>query len=121
MLYYFYQDKTRKKQGENLMFTFKRALPEDKNLSSKNIKKVLETLNAKNIPMHSLLIMKDDALVFEKYYAPYRADTLHRMFSISKSFTAVSGSDGDPLRFPFRQRNELYGYCPRQHRGCGKR
>ena len=80
------------------MFTFKRALPEEKGLSSKSILKVLNTLDAKNIPMHSLLIMKDDALVFEKYYAPYKEDTLHRMFSISKSFTALAiallSSDG---------------------------
>ena len=72
------------------MFTFERALPEQRNISSKAIKKVLMDLRAKNIPMHSLLIMKDDTLIFEKYYAPYKADTLHRMFSISKSFSALA-------------------------------
>ena len=72
------------------MFTFKRAIPEEKGLSSKSIMKVLKALTARNIPMHSLLIMKDDTLIFEKYYAPYKEDSLHRMFSISKSFTALA-------------------------------
>ncbi len=72
------------------MFTFERALPEDLGISSLNILKTLQTFEKKCIPMHSLLIMKNDKLIFEKYYAPYRADTLHRMFSISKSFTALA-------------------------------
>ncbi|WP_034446494.1 serine hydrolase domain-containing protein [Butyrivibrio sp. AE2032] len=72
------------------MFAFERAIPEEVSLSSKNIEKVLKTLQEKSIPMHSLLIMKNDKLIFEKYYAPYKADTLHRMFSISKSFTGVA-------------------------------
>ena len=72
------------------MFRFNRALPEDMGLSSNSIVNVLKTLQKKNVPMHSLLIMKKDSLVFEKYYAPYIADTLHRMFSISKSFSAVA-------------------------------
>ncbi|MBR1669140.1 MAG: beta-lactamase family protein [Butyrivibrio sp.] len=72
------------------MFTFKRALPEEAGLCSADIEKVLRTLDNKNVPMHSLIIMKNDRIVFEKYYAPYKEDTLHRMFSISKSFSAVA-------------------------------
>ncbi len=40
--------------------------------------------------MHSFLLIKNDRLIFEKYYAPYHENTLHRMFSISKSFTAIA-------------------------------
>ncbi len=72
------------------MFEFKRALPEDVGISSGSILNILKELEKKEVPMHSLLIMKDDRLVFEKYYAPYTKDTLHRMFSISKSFTAIA-------------------------------
>ena len=72
------------------MFTFDRALPEDAGISSQAIKAVLEKLDKKEIPMHSLLIMKDDKLVFEKYYAPYTSGTLHRLFSVSKSITAMA-------------------------------
>ncbi len=72
------------------MFEFKRALPSETNIPGKSIENILRTLNDKNVPMHSFILMKDDKLIFEKYYAPYKDDTLHRMFSISKSFTAVA-------------------------------
>lgn len=72
------------------MFEFNRAIPEAVGISSRSITNVLKELDKKAVPMHSILIMKGDDLVFEKYYAPYTADTLHRMFSISKSFTAVA-------------------------------
>ena len=71
------------------MFTFSKAIPEEVGIPSSCIKGLILALDEKDIPMHSLLIMKDDKLVFEKYYAPYQKDTLHRMFSISKSFTAL--------------------------------
>ena len=72
------------------MFEFERIAPQDAGVDPDSIKRVLETLDKRNIPMHSLLILKDDRLIFEKYYAPYKKDTLHRMFSISKSFTAAA-------------------------------
>ena len=40
--------------------------------------------------MHSFLLMRHDTLIAEGYYAPYQKDTLHRMFSISKSFTSIA-------------------------------
>jgi CubicO group peptidase (beta-lactamase class C family) len=40
--------------------------------------------------MHSLLLLHKDKLIAEGYYAPYTADTLHRMFSISKSFSSIA-------------------------------
>ncbi len=71
------------------MFTLSKAIPEEVGIPSSCIQDLIIALDEKEIPMHSLLIMKDDKLVFEKYYAPYEKDTLHRMFSISKSFTAL--------------------------------
>ena len=72
------------------MFEFDRVAPQNTGVDPGSIKRVLEALDKRNIPMHSLLILKDDRLIFEKYYAPYKKDTLHRMFSISKSFTATA-------------------------------
>ncbi len=72
------------------MFTLERALPEEVSIPSTAITDLLLYLDKKEVPMHALLIMRKDKLVFEKYYAPYKADTLHRMFSISKSFTGLA-------------------------------
>ncbi len=72
------------------MFEFERAIPEETGISSKKILNILKELDQKEVPMHSLIIMRKDKLIFEKYYAPYEANTLHRMFSITKSFTALA-------------------------------
>lgn len=72
------------------MLTFQTTAPEETGIPSASILRFIERLRSRQITMHSLLLMRHDRLIFEGYYAPYRADTLHRMFSISKSFTAVA-------------------------------
>lgn len=72
------------------MLTFEKALPEETGIPTDCISQFINRLNSRQIPMHSLLIMHRDKLIFEGYYAPCRADTLHRMFSISKSFTSIA-------------------------------
>lgn len=72
------------------MLTFKKAAPEETGIPGRCIINFTDRLNNKKIPMHSILLMRRDKLIFEGYYAPYTADTLHRMFSISKSFTSVA-------------------------------
>lgn len=72
------------------MLTFETASPESTGLSSQHIINFINRLQDKQVPMHSLLLLHQDKLIAEGYYAPYTADTLHRMFSISKSFTSVA-------------------------------
>ncbi len=72
------------------MLTIERATPEETGIPLECIIQMMERLERRQIPMHSLLIMHRDRLICESYYAPCRADTLHRMFSITKSFTAVA-------------------------------
>lgn len=72
------------------MLTIDRAKPEQTGISSDRIRNMIERLEDKQIPMHSLLLMHRDKLVCECYYAPVNADTLHRTFSITKSLTAVA-------------------------------
>lgn len=72
------------------MLTFEKASPEETGIPGKCIINFIIRLKQRNISMHSLLLMRHDKLVFEGYYAPYTADTLHRMFSVSKSFTSIA-------------------------------
>jgi len=72
------------------MLTFKKAQPEETGIPSTCIMRFITRLQNRQIPMHSLLIMRHDKLIFEGYYAPCTADSLHRMFSISKSFTSIA-------------------------------
>lgn len=71
-------------------FSFTRKKPEETGISSQWIVNFLNRLENCQLPMHSFLLMKDDAIVAETYYAPYKADTLHRMFSVTKSFVSIA-------------------------------
>ncbi len=72
------------------MLTFETASPESTGLSSRCIVNFIHRLQKKQVPMHSILLLHKDKLITEGYYAPYTADNLHRMFSISKSFTSIA-------------------------------
>lgn len=71
------------------MFKFEKTYPHEVGISSSSILKAIKNLECNEIPMHSLLIMRHGKLAFEAYYAPYTEHTLHRMFSITKTFTAL--------------------------------
>lgn len=68
----------------------KRGYPQEVGIEPKNIINFIKELDEKRINMHSFLLLKDDTIVSEAYYAPYNRDTLHRMFSITKSFTSIA-------------------------------
>ncbi|NLZ81412.1 MAG: serine hydrolase [Clostridiales bacterium] len=72
------------------MKQFVTATPEEVGISSERIVRFMKTLEYNEIPMHSLLIIRYGKLVAESYYAPYTKDTLHRMFSVTKSFTSIA-------------------------------
>lgn len=72
------------------MLTFEKCSPEKTGIPSECIIRLTDRLQRRQIPMHSLLLMHHDKLIFEGYYAPCTADSLHRMFSISKSFTSIA-------------------------------
>lgn len=72
------------------MLDFIQRKPEEMGINSEWIKNFLNRLEQYHLPMHSMILMKDDAIVAETYYAPYKADTLHRMFSITKSFVSIA-------------------------------
>lgn len=72
------------------MLTFKKDSPESVGIPSGCIINCFNRLNKNQIPMHSFLLLRYGKLITEGYYAPCNASTLHRMFSVSKSFTAVA-------------------------------
>ncbi len=58
--------------------------------SSETLLKLLNRLQKTHIPLHSLHILQDGRTELEAYFAPCRKGQLHRMFSISKSLTALA-------------------------------
>lgn len=72
------------------MLTFNKAMPEEAGIPSECIIRFIERLEKRQIPMHSFLIMRRDLLIAEGYYSPCGPESLHRMFSITKSLTALA-------------------------------
>lgn len=68
---------------------FTTATPEQVGISSQHIINFMQRLADYNICMHGIIIVRDGKLVTETYYAPYKAETMHRMFSVTKSFSAI--------------------------------
>lgn len=69
---------------------FKTTAPEKLGIPSDALVNFLKRLEAQQLPLHSAIIMRHDEICMETYYAPYDKDTLHRMFSITKSFVSVA-------------------------------
>ena len=59
-------------------------------ISSAEITKMLDGLKAAGLSMHSVLVMRKGEIVAEGYAEPYKSDTLHRMYSVSKSFVSIA-------------------------------
>lgn len=42
------------------------------------------------LPLHSVTVIQDGEVVNERYFAPFNKETLHRMYSVTKSFVSVA-------------------------------
>ncbi len=69
---------------------FDYATPESVGIASDWIINFLDRLKSQELPLHSAIIMRHGKICAEAYYSPYTADTLHRMFSITKSFVSMA-------------------------------
>ena len=69
---------------------FEKITPEAAGISSRKIAKVLAKIQDHGIPMHSLVMMRGDKIFGEYYWAPFDKDTPHRMYSATKSYTALA-------------------------------
>ncbi len=68
---------------------FVRITPEQAGIPSAAIERALDAIVSDGKEIHSMLILKDGALAFEQYFAPYDAATAHAMYSCSKTFTSM--------------------------------
>ena len=66
------------------------ATPESRGIPTAALKKYIDHLEGKGLSTHSLIIARGNDIVFEKYWAPFNRDFLHRMYSVTKSFVALA-------------------------------
>lgn len=69
---------------------FNTVSPESVGISSKNVLAFFEVLARYNLNTHSIIMARGDKIFAEAYYAPFDQTSKHRMYSVSKSFTAIA-------------------------------
>jgi len=69
---------------------FESCSPREVGISPQWIRRFLGILKEKKICMHSILMMHRGKVIYEAYAEPYTRESLQRIYSVSKSFTAVA-------------------------------
>ena len=67
-----------------------RSTPEAEGISSKGILDFVEAAGKSEHELHSFMMLRHGKVVAEGWWAPYRPDLRHTMYSVSKSFTATA-------------------------------
>lgn len=64
--------------------------PEQAGISSRAVSKFIRKLEERGLYTHGVLMMRGDDIFSEFYYAPYHRDSIHRMYSQTKSFVGIA-------------------------------
>ena len=64
--------------------------PEKLGIPSGAIFNFLEHLEERKLCLHGMVILRHGKIAFECHYPPFNADSLHRMYSVTKSFVAMA-------------------------------
>ncbi len=66
------------------------STPEEVGISSESIKKYIGLLEENRLSTHNVIIARGNKICFEKYWAPFHKDFLHRIYSCTKSFVSLA-------------------------------
>lgn len=64
--------------------------PESQGIRSKALIDFLDEIEEKKLEMHSMLIVKNDHLIFKGYYSPFDENKSHRLCSAGKAIVALA-------------------------------
>lgn len=64
--------------------------PEKAGISSRFVLEFFKELEKYHLSTHSVIMARGDSIFAECYYAPFRKEHLHRMYSVSKSFVSIA-------------------------------
>ncbi|MBI1807556.1 MAG: serine hydrolase [Ignavibacteria bacterium] len=65
------------------------STPEAQGIDSKQLATIFDAVKQRNIPIHSLLMVRNGRLVLDATFAPYIAGTVHDLASVTKSITST--------------------------------
>jgi CubicO group peptidase (beta-lactamase class C family) len=67
-----------------------RATPESQGIASAGLQALVDEIDAKQLGLHSLMVVRHGQVVAEGWWTPYAANEPHMLFSLSKSFTSTA-------------------------------
>ena len=67
-----------------------RTSPENQGIPSPAVLRFVEALERQVNEMHSFMLLRHGSVVAEGWWAPYRSEYPHQLFSLSKSFTSTA-------------------------------
>ena len=65
------------------------STPEEQGLDSVKLAEGLRSIQQKNIPIHSLLVIRNGRVVLDATFYPYNGQSLHSVASVTKSLTST--------------------------------
>ena len=73
-----------------MALTLRRISPERAGIASDDLLSFVKAFDGIGFFTHSLLIARGNDIVYESYYKPYATESLHRQYSVSKSFVSAA-------------------------------
>lgn len=67
-----------------------RSAPEAQGVSSQGVMSFLRAIETSKLSLHSVMVVRHGHVVAEGWWAPYRAEYRHTLYSLSKSFTSTA-------------------------------
>jgi CubicO group peptidase (beta-lactamase class C family) len=67
-----------------------RSTPEVQGVNSSGILDFVKAIEADNLNLHSLMVLRNGKVMAEGWWAPYAADLKHTLYSLSKSFASTA-------------------------------
>jgi len=59
--------------------------PEEQGMDSQRLAQMLDAIQQKHLPLHSLLVIRNGYLVSETYFQSYQPENVHEIYSVTKS------------------------------------
>lgn len=63
--------------------------PEEQGLDSSKLNDLLAEISRKGLAIDGVVVVRHDAIVLERYFRNHKADTLHDLYSVTKSFVSA--------------------------------
>src|SRR5258706_4298350 len=67
-----------------------RSATETQGVSSKALLNLIQAFETNTLELHSIMILRRGHIIAEGWWGPYRAETPHPLYSLSKSFTSTA-------------------------------